>query len=69
VLAWPPPREPGSPTVDLPYPFRMGAFELLTNRHGVWRTFGEHDPVDLVRYLGGPAWRSFSGLLKRLRRA
>ncbi len=68
VLAWPPLREPGSPTVDLSYPFRMGAFELLTNRHGVWRTFGEHDPVDLVRYLGGPAWRSSSGLLKRLRR-
>jgi hypothetical protein len=68
ALAWPPPREPGSPTVDLPYPFRMAAFELLTNRHGVWQTFGEHDRVDILRYVGGPAWRSFSGLLKRLRR-
>ena len=68
VLAWPPPREPGSPTVDLPYPFLMEAFELLTNRHGVWQTFGEHDRVDILRYLGSQAWRSFSGLLKRLRR-
>jgi hypothetical protein len=68
VLAWPPPREPGSPTVDLPYPFRMRAFELLTNRYGVWRTFGEHDPVDLIRYLGGPAWRLIQGLWRRLGR-
>lgn len=68
VLAWPPPRESGPPTVDLPCPFRMGAFELLTNRHGVWRTFGEHAPVDLIRYLGGPAWRLIQGLLRRLGR-
>ena len=68
VLAWPPPREPGPPTVDLPYPFRMGAFELLSNRHGVWRTFGEHDPVDLIRYFGGPAWRLIQGLWRRLSR-
>ena len=68
VLAWPPPREPGSPTVDLPYPFRMGAFELLTNRHGVWQTLGEHDPVDLVRYLCGPAGRLIQWLWRRLGR-
>lgn len=68
VLAWPPPREPGPTTVDLPYPFRMGAFELPTNRHGVWRTFGEHAPVDLIRYLGGPAWRLIQGLWRRLGR-
>ncbi len=66
VLAWPPPREPGPPTVDLPYPFRMGAFELLTNRHGVWQTFGDHASVDLIRYLGGPAWRLIQGLGQRL---
>jgi hypothetical protein len=46
----------------------MGAFELLTNRHGVWQTFGEHAPVDLVRYLGGPAWRLIQGLWRRLGR-
>lgn len=68
VLAWPPPRESGPPTVDLPYPFRMGAFELLTNHHGVWRTFGEHDPVDLVRHAGGPMWRLIQGLWRRLGR-
>lgn len=66
VLAWPPPRESGPPTVDLPYPFRMGAIELLTNRHGVWQTFGEHEPVDLVRHAGGPMWRSLQGLWRRL---
>ncbi len=68
VLAWPPPRERGPPTIDLAYPFRMGAFELLTNRHGVWQTLGEHDPVDVIRYLGGPAWRSFQRLGRRFRR-
>ena len=69
VLAWPPPRPPGAPTtVDLPYPFRLSPWEILTNHHGVWRTLGEHDRVDILRYLAGPAWRSFSSLLERLRR-
>jgi hypothetical protein len=68
VLPWPVPREPGPTTVDLPYPFRMGAWELLTNRHGVWRTFGEHAPIDLIRHLGGPIWRSFQRLGRRFRR-
>ena len=69
VLTWPPPRLPGAPsTVDLAYPFRLRPWEILTNRHGVWRTLGEHDRVDLIRHLGGPAWRSLSGLMKRLRR-
>ena len=48
---WPRPRPAGVPsTVDLPYPFRMRFLELLCNRYGVWRTFGEHDPVDLFSY-------------------
>ena len=68
VLTWPLPPEPGPTTVDLPYPFRMGAWELLTNRYGVWRTFGEHAPIDLIRHLGGPAWRSFQGVWRRFRR-
>ena len=68
VLTWPPPRQPGPTTVDLPYPFRLQTREILTNRHGVWRTFGEHAPVDLVRHLGGPAWRSLRGLWRRLGR-
>jgi len=69
ALTWPPLRPPGFPsTVDLAYPFRLRPWEILTNRHGVWRTLGEHDRVDVLRYLGGPAWRSFSGLMKRLRR-
>jgi ATP-grasp domain len=69
VLTWPPPRPPGFPTtVELAYPFRLHPWEILTNRHGVWRTLGEHDRVDILRYLGSQAWRSFSGLLKRLRR-
>ena len=65
VLTWPPPRQPGPTTVDLPYPFRLQIWEILTNRHGVWRTFGEHAPADLIRYLGGPAWRSLQGLWRR----
>lgn len=69
VLIWPPPRLPATPSmVDLPYPFRLRAWELLTNRHGVWRTFGEHAPSDLLAVLLAPAWRSFRGLWRRLRR-
>ena len=68
VLTWPPPRQPGPTTVDLPYPFRLQSWEILTNGHGVWRTFGEHAPADLVRHLGGPAWRSLQGLWRRLGR-
>jgi len=69
VLPWPPPRPGAAPsTVDLAYPFRLRPWEILTNRHGVWRTLAEHDRVDLLRHLAGPAWRSFSGLMKRLRR-
>ena len=68
VLAWPLLPQRGPVTVDLPYPFRMGSWELLTNRHGVWRTFREHAPLDLVRHLGGPSWRSLEGLWRRFQR-
>lgn len=67
-LTWPPPPERGPATIDLPYPFRMTTWQLLCNRHGVWKTFGEHAPIDLLRYLGGPAWRSFQRLGRRLHR-
>lgn len=62
---WPGPRPARvRPTVDLPYPFRMRTWELLCNRHGVWRTFGEHSPADLVFHASGAPARLLAGVVR-----
>lgn len=68
VLGWPPPHGPGPSAVDLVYPFRLGGWDLITNRHGVWRTFGEHAPFDLLAHLVGPARRAGGDWWRRRRR-
>ncbi len=61
------PRRRVSPrTVDLPYPFRLRAWEVLCNRHGVWRTLGEHDPLDLLRHVSGRPGRLLTRMASRI---